>query len=163
VDKDVKTQKGQIMNDRENRVVIDSLYYRVEEPSYSYGYVPALKLTLFNAVTDEYMDDIYVFCLRGYDLRATKNKDLSGRSEGMSSGISLYTPRDGVIERVAETVEGYLKHPDTVKAHGHKMLWGMRGRGISSLLDDPEIIKFADDTIEFVASIRKEDYRLKRC
>ena len=145
--------------DRNRRIIIDCIHYTVEDPSYEYGCIPALKVTLFNAGTDEYVDDIYVHCLRGYDLRATKNKDLSGRSEGISSGISLYTTREGIIQRVAETIEGYLKHPDTVKAHGNLELWGTRTRGrhISSLLDDPEIINFSNDTLEFVASIRKEN------
>ena len=161
MDKDVKTQKGKNM-DRNKRIVVDCIHYTVEDPSYEYGYIPALKVTLFKAVTDEYVDDIYVHCLRGYDLRAMKNKDLSGRCEGISSGISLYTTREGIIERVSETIEGYLKHPDTVKAHGNLELWGTRGQHISSLLDDPEIINFSNDTLEFVASIRKEDDKIIR-
>lgn len=146
------------MNTNTNRkIVVDCGYYGVTEPSYEYGYVPALCLYLYDEETGEYVDTIYIHCLRGYYLRATKNMDLSGRSEGQSSALPLYTTKDVIISKVVETIKGYLRHPDTVKAYGKSSITGTRAQFFNSIFCDNRFNEFVSDTVEFVKSIRNED------
>ncbi len=142
-------------NHSDRRVVVDAIHYRLEDPSYPYGYVPALKIALFEAVTDKYIDDIFIYCSMDYELILKKNKDLDGKIEGISSAIFRYTSRETIIEKIAENIQDYLRRPDVVKVYGaHKLLWGMRGRGISSLLDDPDIINFGNDCLDLVRCVK---------
>ena len=141
----------------DRKIVVDCGYYGVTEPSYEYGYVPALSLYLYDEETGEEVDTIYVHCLRGYYLRATKNMDLSGRNEGMSTTLSLFTTKDEIISKVIETIQKYIKHPDTVKAHGTMSITGTRAQFFNSIFCDQRFNEFISDTLEFVKSIRKED------
>ena len=112
--------------------------------------VPTLKLTLYGVNKDKYVDVIYVYCLRGYDLRATKSEDLSGRCEGISSGITRYTTDLDIIKKIFEAVSSYCHHPDTVKTHGVMTIL------VSSIINDDETDKFVQGTQRYLTSIRKE-------
>ena len=86
--------------------------------------------------------------------------DLSGRSEGQSSALSMYTTKDDVVSKVVETIKGYLIHPDTVKEHGKMRITGTQAHFFNSIFCDNRFNEFVSDTVEFVKSIRKEDGEL---
>ena len=148
----------------DRKIAVDCGYYGVTEDSYEYGYVPALSLYLYDEETGNYVDSVYIYCLRGYDLRATKNMDLSGRNEGVSSALSMYPTKDDIKSKIVETINGYLRHPDTVKAHGNMRITGTRAQFFNSIFAGRRLNEFVSDTVEFVKSIRNEDEnsRLKR-
>jgi hypothetical protein len=140
--------------------MLNCTHYRVEEPSFDYGYVPALTVDLFVEETGEYIDTIYVYCLRGYDIRAATTKDLNGRSMGISSGISsIFTADEDIIYKVEEAVNAYLRRPDTVKEHGQCEVCGSIRTHNGSLISDPELMNFARDTLDFIGSIRLEGWK----
>lgn len=138
-----------------NKIMLNCTHYRVEEPSFDYGYVPALTVDLFAEETGEYIDTIYVYCLRGYDIRASMNKDLNGKSMGISSMISSsFTPDEDIIYKVEDAVNAYLRRPDTVKKIGRCEVCGSSRTCDGALISDTELMDFARDVMNFVASIR---------